>query len=262
MYENAPATKMLSTHCACCGKPLLDAASVTAGLGPTCRKRHGVPRGLDDETRDRANKLIHTCARANVRPEELGAAVVELSLLGCDKLADRVAKRAGRVVFRVTADAIEVKAPFSEAFLRARGPGKWDRERKVTVYALADALAAVEAIVAAWGDRSLVRYEVEHTGDDTRVAFYEADAVRERAASIAEAAPPKPAPKAPCLPKWRGYPVRFGAGWGVCITNATEHPKMGDRVEITTRGGKSWVAVLATDALNTTRGWCAETGRA
>ena len=40
-YESAPATAMLATHCAACGRPLLDADSVEAGLGPECRKRHG-----------------------------------------------------------------------------------------------------------------------------------------------------------------------------------------------------------------------------
>lgn len=39
-YENAPAAAMLATHC-CCGRPLLDAVSVEAGIGPDCRKKHG-----------------------------------------------------------------------------------------------------------------------------------------------------------------------------------------------------------------------------
>lgn len=40
-YESAPATKMLATHCACCARPLVDAVSVEAGVGPECRRRHG-----------------------------------------------------------------------------------------------------------------------------------------------------------------------------------------------------------------------------
>jgi hypothetical protein len=40
-YENAPATIMLATHCACCARSLVDAASIEAGMGPVCRKRHG-----------------------------------------------------------------------------------------------------------------------------------------------------------------------------------------------------------------------------
>lgn len=40
-YENAPATKLLATHCCCCARPLVDAKSVELGIGPECRKRHG-----------------------------------------------------------------------------------------------------------------------------------------------------------------------------------------------------------------------------
>jgi hypothetical protein len=40
-YENAPATQMLATFCACCARPLLDAVSVETGVGPECRKKHG-----------------------------------------------------------------------------------------------------------------------------------------------------------------------------------------------------------------------------
>ena len=43
-YENAPATKMLATYCACCARPLLDAESVEVGMGPVCRKTHGFAR--------------------------------------------------------------------------------------------------------------------------------------------------------------------------------------------------------------------------
>jgi hypothetical protein len=40
-YINAAATKFIATHCACCGKPLVDADSVQAGVGPDCRAMHG-----------------------------------------------------------------------------------------------------------------------------------------------------------------------------------------------------------------------------
>lgn len=36
-YENAPATRLLATHCCVCGRPLLDSDSVEIGIGPTCR---------------------------------------------------------------------------------------------------------------------------------------------------------------------------------------------------------------------------------
>jgi len=40
-YENAPATRLLATRCACCGRKLVDALSVQTGIGPECRTRHG-----------------------------------------------------------------------------------------------------------------------------------------------------------------------------------------------------------------------------
>lgn len=33
-YETAPATRKLATHCVCCGRPLVDARSVSLGIGP------------------------------------------------------------------------------------------------------------------------------------------------------------------------------------------------------------------------------------
>lgn len=40
-YENAPATKMVATHCVCCARPLVDAKSVERGVGPDCAKKYG-----------------------------------------------------------------------------------------------------------------------------------------------------------------------------------------------------------------------------
>ena len=38
-YESAPATRMLEVKCNVCARPLVDAASVEAGIGPVCRSR-------------------------------------------------------------------------------------------------------------------------------------------------------------------------------------------------------------------------------
>lgn len=129
-YVNAAATKFVSTHCACCGKALVDADSVQAGVGPDCRAMHGrdVPtRPADwhavreilanfgselgapdtlvtDETaavaHRIANVLVHRFA-ANFRtarwiPDALHA-------LGYDKLGARCAKRARVKLGAVTA---------------------------------------------------------------------------------------------------------------------------------------------------------------
>lgn len=41
MYESAPATKFLATHCVVCNKPLVDAESVERAMGATCASIHG-----------------------------------------------------------------------------------------------------------------------------------------------------------------------------------------------------------------------------
>lgn len=253
-YENAPATKMLRTHCCACARPLLDAASVTAGLGPHCRAKHGVPNDLPEDVRERANKLIYECARVDVSADTLKAAVVELALLGCTKLADRISKRAGRIVLRVTEEGVDVAAPYSERFLRARGPGRWVRSERVTRYRHADAQAARTAVAAGFGEGALVRFEV---GSD--VAFLRADAgAIATALADLEGAAPK-GPETPCTPRsearWSGSPSRVPGGWGVTVaaSEGSAPPAAGDLVRVRTRGGKEWTARL--DARVKTSRW-------
>lgn len=246
-YENAPATRMLATHCTACGKPLLDADSITAGLGPVCRK---AARSIPEEVRERANKVIYECAREDVTVEQLQACVIELHLLGCNKIAERISKRAGRQVITITADAADVTAPYSETFLRHRGPGRWVRSERVTRYHLADAYKALTAVRAAFGEACLVRLEL-----GGEVTFFRADDDRldGTIAGVAADAPAKPEPASPCPsdpsvpPKWSGKPARVGTTWGVCL-NAAGHldaPNPGDRVTVRARSGKTWVATLA-----------------
>jgi len=63
-YENATATKIMATHCCCCGKPLVDAKSVEIGIGPVCRKRYGFDMDVSEDARKRANKIIYDLALA------------------------------------------------------------------------------------------------------------------------------------------------------------------------------------------------------
>ena len=247
-YENAPATKMLATHCCACARPLLDAASVTAGLGPHCRKKHGIPNDLDEATRERANHLIYQCAKESVAVETLQAAVVELALLGCAKLADRISKRAGRIVVTVTESAVDVRAPYSQTFLDHRGSGRWVRSAKLTRYTKGAALEALAAIEAAFPN-ALVRFEV---GDDAP-AFPTREALRAALTEIAESSP-----KSPCPPvqevKWGASWTKLSGGWGVKI-KFNQHtrfegqtPKAGERVRVTNRAGQWKIVELAVDA--------------
>lgn len=155
-YENAPATKMLATHCACCARPLVDAESVELGIGPDCRKRHGfkaaqaepswdavgdalrgsplggesvLPGGAEAaeaawrlgglEVRKLANVLVHRIAC-----EQGGAAVPAyvnaVRALGFIKLAGVLAHRLATVVIeRDDAGFITVHSPYDEAAVAA-----------------------------------------------------------------------------------------------------------------------------------------------
>ncbi len=68
-YEEAPATKMLATHCIFCSRPLLDASSVEAGIGPICRGKVGYNDPVPNHARQEANKLIHRIATNRQAPE-------------------------------------------------------------------------------------------------------------------------------------------------------------------------------------------------
>lgn len=169
-YENAPATKLLATHCACCARPLVDSVSVEAGMGPTCRKVHGynkaqaepdwgaVLRLSDDliavaeifpggdarvaeaawrlgglETRRVANLAVYRIALAQRGPEALQLAAV-VRALGFTRLADRVEERLAQVRIELAGDEYVVRAPFSELFNARLGEQhqsrRWDPENK------------------------------------------------------------------------------------------------------------------------------------
>lgn len=152
-YENAPATILLATHCACCGRPLVDAASVETGIGPDCRKRHGfveaqgdpdwpaVESALDGcpvgtilfpsgvaaveaswrlgglETRRVANQLVYLVAQAasglGHGPALIFAAVTALRALGFTKLAGVLSKRIAKVQIEERDGRLFVATPFT-----------------------------------------------------------------------------------------------------------------------------------------------------
>ena len=60
-HDNAPATKLVATHCAACGRPLIEAESLVLGVGPICVKRYALP-AEQYEARVRANELIYQIA--------------------------------------------------------------------------------------------------------------------------------------------------------------------------------------------------------
>lgn len=136
-YEDAKATKMLATHCAACGKELVDAVSVETGVGPVCRKKHGYNADVDPEARAEANKLVYLVAleQGGIKVAE---ATARLRELGFAKLADRIEKRAVSIrIEELPSGRFAVKSPFDEAAVEAmkRTPGRrWNREEKVNSF--------------------------------------------------------------------------------------------------------------------------------
>jgi hypothetical protein len=130
-YENAPATKMLATHCAACGRPLVDAVSVETGLGPDCRKKYSVE--VSEENRELANGLVYQLALEQTGEAALRCAF-ELRALGFVALADRVADRCADITISVDGDVLLVATPWSESaneqWRTIRGR-RWDRELRV-----------------------------------------------------------------------------------------------------------------------------------
>jgi hypothetical protein len=134
-YTNAPATALVATHCALCGRALLDAASVESGMGPTCRAR--VLRDAPTEHRAEVNALVARIA-ANTSAADVAALVAQVAAHGYAALAERLTERLaeGRAVtVRAEGDGYAVTAPFSETFgaaLRECAPSRrWDRDAKV-----------------------------------------------------------------------------------------------------------------------------------
>lgn len=92
-YENAPATKLLATACACCGRDLVDAVSVETGIGPDCREKYGVTFDTSNAAHAEANALVFQVARKGITAREASLAFDRLHELGFTVLAERIAKR-------------------------------------------------------------------------------------------------------------------------------------------------------------------------
>lgn len=132
-YENAPATKMLATHCAACGRPLVDAVSVEAGMGPDCREKYGYYQEAPEEVRASVNKRVAEIA-AGCDPRVTVGHLLCIYSSGFEKLANTLEARLVDVAIEeVSGDLIAVTAPYSPAFTEAlkRLPWRrWDGEGK------------------------------------------------------------------------------------------------------------------------------------
>lgn len=138
-YENAPATTMLATHCACCAKVLVDAVSVETGVGPECRRKHGFEDaqgeadwpacfgalagakspdvwallvGVKDDAHKAANIIVHRVA-VDQSGGDVPAMVAAIHALGFTKLAARIGQRLGAVSIELDGDSYIVRAPYN-----------------------------------------------------------------------------------------------------------------------------------------------------
>lgn len=135
-YLDDPATALLATDCAACNRPLRDAVSVEAGIGPDCRKKHGYGQAQGDadwsavdealagtpdlaaaiaahrgDAHRAANVLVHRAACA--ARDERAPHVKAVAALEFVKLAAALARGAG--------DVVEVQ-PFEDGLLAVRAP--------------------------------------------------------------------------------------------------------------------------------------------
>ncbi len=138
-YETAPATILLATNCAFCARPLVDAASVEAGVGPECRKRHGMNQ-ISEELRVEANELIYQIALKQ-DGTEVSSHLLRLRDMGLEKIADRIEKRLAETYFAAImkdeGELFSVKCGYHLSMSAGLGfatGGRWDKERKVRTF--------------------------------------------------------------------------------------------------------------------------------
>jgi len=126
-YQNAPQTKLLASFCVVCGRPLVDAISVSVGMGPDCRNDFNA--GISPEIQNKCNQL--TChaaiAAQNGDIESIYSIATEIENLGLTVLADKVrrrfvnAKKNVKITIREIEGDLYVKTPYkrTEGFVRA-----------------------------------------------------------------------------------------------------------------------------------------------
>lgn len=193
-YENAPATILLATHCCCCNRPLVDAESVTRGVGPDCAEKYGFNVTIDESARVEANAIVHRIA-ADPKASTVEQDIASLRGLGLAKLADRLVERlCEEPTVKITVDesgAYVVKTPYDARFvetLKAAVPFTsrgWNKSTKSWVVA-ADAKAGLwSALSAAFAGKA---------GLGPKGRFIVAAAVRAPAPVAAPVAASEPAP--------------------------------------------------------------------
>lgn len=92
-YESAPAVELVATTCCVCGRPLLDAPSVKAGIGPICADKTGYGReSMPEAERAEVNRLVYELAALG-RDARAVDRLPRLRALGFHDLVQRVEER-------------------------------------------------------------------------------------------------------------------------------------------------------------------------
>jgi len=134
-YEQAPATKMLASHCACCSRPLVDSGSVETGVGPKCRAKHGYGEaqkaanwekvkavlksmsGLEqylanEDAHKLANVLIYNVAKMQ-RGEYVQVYTEAIGALGYTLVARRIVQRLNGIIVDREGKVLVVRGPYN-----------------------------------------------------------------------------------------------------------------------------------------------------
>lgn len=172
-YENAPATKLLATHCCCCGRSLVDAISVERGIGPDCAEKYGyfeaqvpinleqycnlvgeIPLAIYDETFDRhkeVNKLVYEIASKSKNEKDVPSMIMMIYHLGFHVLATKLSNKIYGIEVKKSnnGDYYNVFTPFSRDWLfNVRGikGRKWNSVNKCWEIPLSQRMSLWNAI--------------------------------------------------------------------------------------------------------------------
>ena len=154
-YENAPATKLLATHCAICERPLVDAESVETGLDPHCRKQLFKGSDKDAPNRETANKLIYVVAACRSTGDVRGIvdAINGLHALGFSTVADKLAKAVATIKIELStiAPVIYVKTPYVDTkdwhYIVGQ---RWEPTKKARIVPVTERVALYRVLMAHW----------------------------------------------------------------------------------------------------------------
>ena len=149
-YEAAPATELVATRCAACGRALVDAQSLAAGMGPDCRDKYGGIEVLTEEQRREANAAIYRLALPNHGGSDAPELLTRLQALGFEQLVERIAGRLVKVRTSWIADRrlLLVQTPKNAAFARVAPTLGFVTEAGLTVASFAKNLHSVHEAIA------------------------------------------------------------------------------------------------------------------